>query len=63
MNVRPGPDVATLAIGTPIVSDRNPSVAKTTNPPKMAVPKLTNDINTASKWQLFLNYFFLFFVV
>jgi hypothetical protein len=35
--------------------DKKPSVANTTKPPKMAVPKLIIVINTASKWQLFLN--------
>ena len=55
MKVRPGPEATTLSIGTFILFDKNPKIAKTTKPAKTAVPKFVSDTKVASKWQLFLN--------
>lgn len=49
MNVNPGPDVTTSSIGTFILFERNPRIAKTTKPAKIAVAKFVSDTKTASK--------------
>lgn len=49
IKVNPGPDATTVSIGTFMLFDKNPKIAKTTNPANTAVPKFVKDTKIASK--------------